>query len=620
MRNFIRLLILITIPLTSDGINAQVGIGTTSPTGALDITSSTDGLVIPRISLTATNVATVTTPTTSELVYNTATSGDVTPGFYYWDSTKWVRLNTGTNSSYWALTGNSGTTAGTNFIGTSDDVDFVGKTNNTERFRVLKTGNTGFGTTTPASTLSVAANATIGATYAPTNTAPSNGLRVEGHTVIGKSSGEDSRDKFSAHTSTSAYSNVTGYPNTTSGRAISGYADTNGMGVFGFSNRTGYGVVGLTKANLLSSYIQTGEGVLGQSDGATGGPTIPIGVHGIIDESTAGNWKANGVTGENNNLSAGSGFSGGSYAANGVASGVYGNYASKFPNSGTDAYVFGVSGDILKIGTAFIPDGSGGVFGSGGAGQFGMLGYNSLNGTQYSVYGGGKGGDINGNNNGTGRSVNDSKPNNRIGLGINGGFMGGYIKGNQYGVISKGEEFGMYVQGNTIINKPVVQLTENGNSERTISYTAASTTVDVTTRGTGKLTNGEAYITFKDAFKKLVSKNEGINVTVTPTSETNGVYVSRVSSDGFYIKENQRGTSNATFNWVAIGTKAGYENGIEISKTILAQDFDKNMDGVMTTDGSGKEGKPIYFDGQNIRFERIPESLIQYSKKVTPKK
>lgn len=39
-------------------------------------------------------------------------------------------------SGGWSLTGNSGTTAGTNFIGTTDDVDFVIKRNNLTRFKV----------------------------------------------------------------------------------------------------------------------------------------------------------------------------------------------------------------------------------------------------------------------------------------------------------------------------------------------------------------------------------------------------------------------------------------------------------------------------------------------------
>lgn len=45
-----------------------------------------------------------------------------------------------TSGSGWSLFGNSGTTAGTNFIGTTDSVDFVIKTGNTERFRISSTG------------------------------------------------------------------------------------------------------------------------------------------------------------------------------------------------------------------------------------------------------------------------------------------------------------------------------------------------------------------------------------------------------------------------------------------------------------------------------------------------
>ena len=61
--------------------NAQVGIGTVSPEGALDVTSTNEGLLIPRVALSATNVATVLSPTVSELVYNTFTSAFVIVNF-----------------------------------------------------------------------------------------------------------------------------------------------------------------------------------------------------------------------------------------------------------------------------------------------------------------------------------------------------------------------------------------------------------------------------------------------------------------------------------------------------------------------------------------------------------
>lgn len=632
---------------------AQVGVGTTTPQATMDITSTNDGLLIPRIALSATNVATVLTPTTSELVYNTATSAvgpnQVTPGFYYWDGTLWIRLSSGATND-WALTGNAGTTPGTNFIGTTDAQDLRIKTGGTDRLNIQNSNgqlqsyfagtntapafswnadpNTGV-FRSAADNLSLTtngieglrvrenSNVSIGATYASTNAAPTNGLRVQGQSVVGKASGEDTRDIFSSHTSATAYNNVTGYPGVTGSRAISGYANGGGMGVFGFADRSGYGIVGLTQPSAISAFVQTGEGVLGQADGSSGISTIPIGVHGIIDESTAGLNTATPVLGENNNTTKGTGLAGGAYNSSSRAmAGVYGNFATR--SSSSEAYQFGVIGDILLLGVATQPDATGGVLGTNAAGDFGILGYKSINSTNYSVYGGNANGSISNGN--SGRISNSNTSNNLIGLGINGGFMGGYVKGNQYGLMTQGNEFGMYVQGNTITNEPIVQLTDTNNSQRTISYTATSTEVDVTTRGTGKLTNGESFITFKEAFKNLVSSEEGINITITPMGETNGVYISKVTSEGFYVKENRNGSSNVSFNWTAIGTRKGYEKGVEISDVVLSNNFDKNMNGVMHNDGNKEEGTPIYFDGNQIRFERMPEGIIQYNKKEAPKK
>lgn len=79
---------------------AQTGIGTTtpSPSAKLEIFSNNQGFLPPRIALTATNAASpVTSPATGLLVFNTATTGtapnNVTPGYYYWDGSLWVRLN-----------------------------------------------------------------------------------------------------------------------------------------------------------------------------------------------------------------------------------------------------------------------------------------------------------------------------------------------------------------------------------------------------------------------------------------------------------------------------------------------------------------------------------------------
>ncbi|WP_347374574.1 hypothetical protein [Aequorivita sp. Q41] len=133
----INFLLIISILLSSFTLvtNAQVGIGNPDPAAALDISSTNNGLLIPRVGLSnTTSAAPLTeTPTVSEMIYNTATIADVSPGYYYWDGAKWVKLTVGQN---WSTKGNAGTTAGTDFLGTTDAQDFRIKTNNANRWNI----------------------------------------------------------------------------------------------------------------------------------------------------------------------------------------------------------------------------------------------------------------------------------------------------------------------------------------------------------------------------------------------------------------------------------------------------------------------------------------------------
>lgn len=84
-------------------INAQnVGINSsgTAPdaSAGLDVDFTDKGVLIPRVALTSTtDVATISSPTTSLMIYNTATAGtfpnNVTPGFYFYDGNGWARVN-----------------------------------------------------------------------------------------------------------------------------------------------------------------------------------------------------------------------------------------------------------------------------------------------------------------------------------------------------------------------------------------------------------------------------------------------------------------------------------------------------------------------------------------------
>ncbi|MDU0808301.1 hypothetical protein [Aquirufa regiilacus] len=88
--------------LVSSGLYAQTGIGTSSPNASakLDVSATDRGFLPPRVALTAANVFTPITGTSSAaaglLVYNTQTAGsipnNVVPGYYYWNGSAWVQI------------------------------------------------------------------------------------------------------------------------------------------------------------------------------------------------------------------------------------------------------------------------------------------------------------------------------------------------------------------------------------------------------------------------------------------------------------------------------------------------------------------------------------------------
>lgn len=118
-----------------------------NPSAMLDVSSSTKGILIPRLSTESRN--SISNPATGLTVYDTDLNN-----FYYYNGTSWIYLLN--QKTGWNLLGNSGTSAGTNFIGTTDAVDFVAKTNNIERLRISSSGNIGIGISSPNAPLQFA--------------------------------------------------------------------------------------------------------------------------------------------------------------------------------------------------------------------------------------------------------------------------------------------------------------------------------------------------------------------------------------------------------------------------------------------------------------------------------
>jgi len=176
----------------------NVGINSTGATprncAMLDILSSTTGLLIPNLSLTATGTYAPATGTAVDglLVYNTNSgitgTGSARTGYYYWSTSASLWINLVDNLAYdspWFLIGNTGITnpaiPGTygtstiasteNWMGSTDSKDVVLGTNQIERMRIMNTsGRIGIGTALPNSLLDV-----IGSSSSRVSTGTNNG-------------------------------------------------------------------------------------------------------------------------------------------------------------------------------------------------------------------------------------------------------------------------------------------------------------------------------------------------------------------------------------------------------------------------------------------------------------
>jgi len=105
MKKFFLFFILLTVAFNAT-IQAQVTIGSNAEpntNAVLDLQSATKGLLLPRVVLKATNDPSPTSTHTAGLtVYNTSVSPKsipfeyyVSPGLYYNDGTKWIRMALG---------------------------------------------------------------------------------------------------------------------------------------------------------------------------------------------------------------------------------------------------------------------------------------------------------------------------------------------------------------------------------------------------------------------------------------------------------------------------------------------------------------------------------------------
>ncbi len=328
---------------------AQVGIATTTPNtdALLDVNSTVanpGGILLPRMALTmTTSPAPLGADVAGMIVYNTATAGDVTPGFYYNDGTDWIRLGSGASSADWAITGNTGTVAGTNFIGTTDAIDFVTRTNNLERMRVLSDGRVSVNNATPFTTGNLVSHSTTANhAIAVQSTSSGAGIYSEktgfGYGMHHIAMNAAALGIFSdLNNNTGSDDAVIGHGNNNAGFGGGWFLNNNGSDGIGYgSAEQGYGVLGMN--TVTSDYS---VGVLGTVQGVGNNGKRSSGVFG--SNSSGGTQNSAGALGYRVSGNGNTTFYGGYFFTSGTANGTgTGRLSSSVVNTGNQAANVGI--------------------------------------------------------------------------------------------------------------------------------------------------------------------------------------------------------------------------------------------------------------------------------------
>lgn len=566
---------LLLLPQISIG---QVGVHTDTPdaSSAMDIVASNKGLLIPRVTLTSNlaNPSPVSSPATGLLVFNTGPNQDI--GLYYWNGSEWSPAGGG-GSDFWSLTGNGGTSPGVNYLGTTDNVDFVIYTDKTERMRVEADGQIIIGDNSPydpgdlltvvgTPSQSYAINAYSDNTGFYTNSSYA-GFYTSGG-KYGMLSLVDTADGFALYAKNIhasgwgmiiAGSDAPAYTLNDHSAGISSSGD-DGIFTIGIDNN-GIGVIAVG-SGLDTAYTTTQgsggcfsgyHGVYGRAYASTGGTGVIGTGNSVSSYSTSPDGSGGAFTGYHGVYAVGKNSSSGY----GIMAAGNDNSVYSFASGGGGAFTGDITG-VVGWGTASGSrggyfDGDDGLYGLGGdASGTGVIGAGN-NESPYTLSGG-SGGAFTGEECGIFAYATNTSGDRYGGYFYSGGGRYAYVGGRYSNTFRK-------IVGNGTVNT----IVKNTRGELvTLTCPEAPETV-FQDFGTGQLVNGMAHIEIDPdlAININVSEEHPLKVYITPEGDCNGVYVTNKSVNGFDVIELQGGTSNIPFSWQIVATRANEEYLLE---------------------------------------------------------
>ncbi|MDI9575009.1 MAG: hypothetical protein QM292_01060 [Bacteroidota bacterium] len=559
--------------------NAGIGSSSFTPdaSAGLEIRFTDKGLLIPRVALTSTSSASpITSPATSLLVYNTATAGDVTPGFYYWNGSAWVRFASGSSVI--------------NGSGTATRVAFWTGTNTLSSNTNLYWDNTnsrlGVGTSAPSAKLEIRGTADLTLRNDQTLSNSGNDLAVIN---LGDAySGSQARILVERGAAGSGGDNPTdiSFWNTPDGSVTL----TERMRIM-YNGNVGIGTTYPTAklhvvapaSQHIAYFYQTYNNYMYIKD--TSATEL---LYAYKSQLTSKGDGQSTIYGYRTRDSQNDGTGYGRSSSNGAVKGY---------NFWGDLYSYGVGGfnwnDYNR---------SGGVLGAQYAGSYwASLGYKNSGGTTYGAYWGNNSGS------GTGYSATGSAMAG-VGAGGYGDMLGLWSRGEVMGAIFAGELFSAYNLGNTYTSGTQVELVKTDN-EKTPAYTMTSTEIKIYADGLGHLSGNEIFINYDNNFKKLLGETAPI-VTITPIGKSADLYIKSISKDGFIVACDT--PQDIEFTWISVGTRIDNVESQKVPEELTDINFDSNLVDFMFNENiKERNAKAMWWDGNKIQFGTLPDFFHQ---------
>jgi hypothetical protein len=257
----------------------NAGIGTTSPlaSAALEMKSTSKGLLIPRMTKAQRDLVLVSAAAKGLLIYQT----DNTPGFYYYNGTAWTAV--ASKAQVWSLTGNAGTDATKNFIGTTDAHALVFRVNNVRAGFVgySASSNTSFGYQALSANTTGNSNTGVGYQALYSNTTGNENIAIGGITLYYNTTGS----KNTALGRGALYSNTEGGANTATGfRTL--FSNTTGD----YNTANGYNAL----SGNTTGFQNTANGSSALYSNTTGGDNVATGFETLYSNTTGYSNTANG--------------------------------------------------------------------------------------------------------------------------------------------------------------------------------------------------------------------------------------------------------------------------------------------------------------------------------------